>query len=61
MPKQEISRVQEIVFTRLDRGSVLGGVRHTGSRSHLQDKRMGRDAAHGYVLRGRSAKGDGAG
>ena len=40
---------------------VLGGTRHAGSRSHVQDQRMGRNAAHGYVLQGRSAKGDCAG
>ena len=59
--QQETSRVQEIVFTRLDRGSVCGVARDAGSRSHLQDPRMGRDATDRDVLRGRFTESDGAG
>ena len=59
--QQETSRVQEIVFTRMDQGSVLGVTRHAGSRSYLEDPRMVRDAAHGDVLRGRFTESDGAG
>ena len=45
----------------MDRGSVLGVACHAGSRSHLQDPRIGQDATGGYVLRGRFTESDGAG
>ena len=39
--QQKVSSVQERVFTRVDRGSVLGGSSDAGSAAHVQDQRMG--------------------
>ena len=51
MLEQEVSRVQKKLLTRLDEGSVCGGSHDAGGGSHLQDRRMGRDATHRDVLR----------
>ena len=48
--QQEVSSVQEKVFTRADRGSVLGGSSDVGSGAFVKDQRMRWNTFEWYVL-----------